>query len=175
MKITDADAASQPFAHLFGLAPRADNKGYPKKSKKASDQDDDDKRDGETQDEYDERKRRERDADDDDSDEEMRGTGLIAAARTRERARLAAIFQHPACGTAQGVEMAYSLAFKTRMSRTEARAILDSYGDTKVVDASAMFSSRASRNPQLGTFNPGAMSAAPADRMVTAMKKSREN
>lgn len=55
---------------------------------------------------------------DDDPHEEMSGSSPVAAARRHERARCAAIFDHPAA--ASNMVMAANLAFKTRLTRAEA-------------------------------------------------------
>lgn len=80
--------------------------------------------------------------DDDDDDEEMRGKGAVARARRREQARCAAIMGSKAAG--RNVELAANLAFKTRMTRQEALAILRSS------PAAVSTMSRSARNPSLG-------------------------
>ncbi|WP_342616979.1 hypothetical protein [Rhodoferax sp. GW822-FHT02A01] len=57
-----------------------------------------------------------------DPPEEMRGSSPIAVARRRERARCAAIIGHDAA--ASNMVLAANLAFKTRMTRAEAMAVL---------------------------------------------------
>lgn len=59
----------------------------------------------------------------DDSPGELRGTSVEAVSRLRERARCAAIVQAPAAS--RNPALARSLAFDTRMCRTDAIALLD--------------------------------------------------
>lgn len=54
---------------------------------------------------------------------ELRGNSIEAASRLRERARCAAIVQAPAAN--RNPMLARSLAFDTRMGRTEAIALLE--------------------------------------------------
>ena len=58
-----------------------------------------------------------------DSKDEMHGCSLVATARRRERARCAAIFASPAA--AAHLALAANLAFKTRMTRGDAVALLE--------------------------------------------------
>jgi hypothetical protein len=85
------------------------------------------------------------DPDAEDDDDEMRGKSAIARARRREQARCAAIMGSKFA--ARNVEMAANLAFKTRMTRQEALAILRSAPGSS---AGAQSQRRADRNPQLG-------------------------
>jgi hypothetical protein len=82
--------------------------------------------------------------DDEDKDEEMRGNSAAAQARRREQARCAAIFASPAA--ARNPVLAANLAFKGRMPRREAVALLEG----TPAPAAASHESRASRNPQVG-------------------------
>lgn len=86
----------------------------------------------------------ERADDDDDDDEEMRGKSAIAKARRREQARCAAIFASPAA--ARNPVLAANLAFKGRMPRSEAIAMLES----TPAPASAAHVQRSAKNPNLG-------------------------
>jgi hypothetical protein len=98
-----------------------------------------------------------------DTDQDMQGDSLLARARARERARCAAIM-----GSAEGQRnpmLAANLAFKTRITRVEALALLA--GTAPV--ATSLHPERASRNPRIGAFvgsgaSPGAMVAAGWDR-----------
>lgn len=90
------------------------------------------------------------DEDDDDPDEEMKGKSAAAQARRREQARCAAIFAHSAAG--KNPQLAANLAFKTRMSRGEALAILE--GTPAPAPSRAAHPGRGAQNPNL--------SAAPA-------------
>jgi hypothetical protein len=105
----------------------------------------------------------------------MRGSGTLAAARRRERARCAAIFASPACSTQEGFDAACRLAFKSQTTRSEALTILSSMaGTARMTRLMSDSSGRAARNPQLGTFGGGVVSGAPANRMVELMRRSRE-
>lgn len=79
---------------------------------------------------------------DDDKDEEMRGKSATAQARLREQARCAAIFGSKAA--AGNPVLAANLAFKTRMGRTEALAVLEA---TPAQATSTGNPNRAARNP----------------------------
>lgn len=81
-------------------------------------------------------------AEDDDKDEEMRGKSAAAQARLREQARCAAIFSHKAAAAHPVV--AANLAFTTRMSRSEALAVLDGLPAKAMAPGHA---GRAARNP----------------------------
>ena len=83
------------------------------------------------------------DAEDDDDEEEMRGNSVASRARRREQARCASIMSSRAAG--RNVVLAANLAFTTRMTRTEALAILDA-----TPAASVAGQGRAARNPSLG-------------------------
>lgn len=83
-------------------------------------------------------------ADDEDDDEEMRGKSAVARGRRREQARCAAIFASKAA--AHNPVLAANLAFKTRMTRSEAIAMLEG----TPAPASSAHASRAARNPDIG-------------------------
>lgn len=106
-----------------------DDSGKGKRGKRADDGDDEDD---------------DSDPDAEDDDDEMRGKSASARARRREQARCAAIMGSKAAG--RNVELAANLAFKTRMTRQEALAILR----TSPAGASAQSQARAERNPRLG-------------------------
>jgi hypothetical protein len=110
-----------------------DDSGKGKKGKRADDGD------GDGDDEEDDT-----DPDAEDDDDEMRGKSAVARARRREQARCAAIMGSKAAG--RNVELAANLAFKTRMTRQEALAILR----TSPAGASDQSQARAARNPRLG-------------------------
>jgi hypothetical protein len=114
-----------------------DEKSSKAKSKAESDDDEDAEED-------DDKKDAKADDGDDDDDEEMRGKSAAARARRREQARCAAIFASPAA--ARNPVLAANLAFKTRMTRTEALATLEG----TPAPASATHVNRAARNPNLG-------------------------
>ncbi len=107
------------------------------KGKKGKRAEDDDEREPDAEDEDD------TDPDAEDDDGEMRGKSAVARARRREQARCAAIMGSKAAG--RNVELAANLAFKTRMTRQEALAVLRSSPA-----ASSVNQSRAARNPNLG-------------------------
>jgi hypothetical protein len=127
----DASADDEP-----GDDDKGDKKDAKGKRAKAVDDDDDEKKDDDAK------------AEDDDDEEEMRGKSTAARARLRERARCAAIFGCKAA--ADNVALAANLAFKTKMTRQEAIAVLR---DTPA-SASAS-SSRADRNPRIGPAGHG--------------------
>ena len=106
----------------------------------------------------------------DDDDKEMRGNSPAAQARRREQARCAAIFASPAA--ARNPVLAATLAFTTRMSRTEAVAVLES----TPAPASALHPQRAARNPQVGATGgaPLAPAAAVAARWEIGRASCRE-
>ena len=112
-----------------------DQKSSKAKSKAESD-DDEDAEEGDED--------KEKAEDDDDGDEEMRGKSAVARARLREQARCAAIFASKAA--ARNPVLAANLAFKTRMTRSEAIATLEG----TPAPASAAHVSRSARNPNLG-------------------------
>lgn len=105
-----------------------DEKDGKAKGKKARAEDDDDD---------------ERADEDDDDEEEMRDKSSAARARRREQARCASIMGAREAG--RNVELAANLAFKTRMTRQEALAVLRS------TPAASIAPQRADRNPSLGT------------------------
>jgi hypothetical protein len=97
--------------------------------------------------------------DGDDKDEEMRGKSATAQARRREQARCAAIFGSKAA--AGNPVLAANLAFKTRMGRTEALAVLEA--TPAAAAAVPVNANRAARNPGIaagGAMNPGGPQAA---------------
>jgi len=191
MKLSSKVASALSFAHLGGLARKSkasaeedDDKKDPadKGAKAEGDDDERKKRDGETDDEYaarmaamdddesaegddpekkddDEEDKPSAKADDDDKDEEMRGKSAVAQARLREQARCAAIFSHKAA--ASNPVLAANLAFKTRMSRTEALAVLEA---TPAAAGAHVNASRAARNPGIAAGN----AAAPSGQQATA-------
>lgn len=85
---------------------------------------------------------------DDDSDEEMRGKSASALARRREQARCAAIFASPAA--ARNPVLAANLAFKSRMGRNEALAVLDGTPAAR----SPAHAGRSDGNPRVGAGQP---------------------
>jgi len=159
--------------------------GDSKKSKKAKraevddDEDDDKKNDAEGDDDSpddDDKKSSKKakraddgDGDGDEDDEpEMRGNSPVARARRREQARCAAIFNCSAAG--KNIALAANLAFKTRLPRSEAIAILR---DTPAASSpSEAHSGRAARNPNLGSAT-GTLASDPSDRMVARMRAAR--
>jgi hypothetical protein len=206
MKLSNADAGSLSFAHLAGLAPRAekgdDDKDYGRKSSKKASEDEDDEDDKKEQDRSDgdskksraaeddkDDDRDEKDAseddkgddeddkksskkakraDDEDDDTEMRGNSPVARARRREQARCAAIFADPKA--AHNPVLAASLAFETRLPRSEALAVLRSTPmAASPFDHSA---ARSARNPSLGPSG-GSGATDPSDRMVARMRAAR--
>ena len=133
-----------------------------KKGKKAEDEKDKEKMDEDEDDDSaeddspkkedeDDKKSKKSKADDGDDDEddkedketEMRGSSVAADARRREQARCAAIFSSPSA--AKNPELAANLAFKTRMPRSEALAVLEG---TKVAPVARY--DRSARNPNVG-------------------------
>jgi hypothetical protein len=112
---------------------------------RAEDDDPDSKaKDGDEEDEGDDKPTKKDAKADGDDDEEMRGNSVAAAARRREQARCAAIFASPAA--ARNPVLAANLAFKSRMSRGEALAILEA----TPAAAAAGHPDRAARNPRVG-------------------------
>jgi hypothetical protein len=107
-------------------------------SKAAADDVDEDEDDG------DEKKKSKKAKADDDNDEEMRGKSATAQARLREQARCASIFASPAA--ARNPVLAANLAFKSRMSRGEALAILEA----TPAAATAGHPTRSAGNPRVG-------------------------
>jgi hypothetical protein len=113
--------------------------------KSAEGEDDDAKAEDDKPDEKDDDKKDAKASDDDDDkDEEMRGKSAAAQARLREQARCAAIFASPAA--ARNPVAAANLAFKTRMTRGEALALLEAMP----ASAQGGNASRAARNPRVG-------------------------
>jgi hypothetical protein len=86
---------------------------------------------------------------DDDSDDEMRGKSAAAQARLREQARCASIFASPAA--ARNPVLAANLAFKSRMGRGEALAILEA----TPAAATAGHPARSAGNPRVGAGADG--------------------
>lgn len=127
-----------------------DKKDDDKKDSNASA--DDDYNDGQTEDDKpegddDDKKSKSKASDDkkdEDPDEEMRGNSAAASARRREQARCAAIFACPQA--ARNPVLAANLAFKTRMSRAEALAVLEA----TPAGAAAVNTNRSARNPNVG-------------------------
>lgn len=111
-----------------------DNDEVPKTRKAKSEEDDEEAED-----------------DDDDLDIEMRGNSREARARRREQSRCAAIFSSKAA--ARNPELAANLAFKTRLPRSEALAVLE--GTTAQVPH-GVYQTRSARNPQV---SPGGVPA----------------
>ncbi|MBB3637161.1 hypothetical protein [Variovorax atrisoli] len=89
-----------------------------------------------------------------DEDEEMHGSGTMAAARDRERARCEAIV-NCAAGL-RNPALAKSIAFTSRMTRKEGIALLESTPAAATVDRRNQ--ARADRNPRIGA-HPGEFSA----------------
>lgn len=81
-----------------------------------------------------------------DEDEEMFGTGPIADARRRERARCEAIISSPA--GLKNPALAKVIAFDSRMTRKEGLALLESTPPAATVDRRNQ--ARADRNPPIG-------------------------
>lgn len=114
-----------------------DTKG---RKSRAADGDDDD-------DDEDEPKGKKSRAEDDDDEEEMTGKSAVAGARRRERARCAAIFNHPAA--AENPQLACSLAFETTLTRQGALAVLKSQAG-RTANRADLGAGRRDRNPSLG-------------------------
>lgn len=91
----------------------------------------------------DEPKKKDDDSGEDD-DEEMRGKSAIARARLREQARCAEIMGCRAAG--RNVVLAAQLALTTRLTRTEAIAMLET-----TPSAAPVGQGREARNPKLGS------------------------
>jgi hypothetical protein len=102
--------------------------------------------------------------DDDDKDEEMRGNSAAAQARRREQARCAAIFASPAAG--RNPVLAANLAFKSRMPRGEALAMLEGTPAPAAVSSNPAL---AARNPSVGA-GPG---AGPSSRQAASASMDR--
>lgn len=107
-----------------------------------------------------------------DEDEEMFGTGAIADARRRERARCDAIIRSPA-GLKNPV-LAQTIAFTSTMTRKEAMALLESTPPAATADS--RYQARADRNPRVGSHpseSSASQSAGPA-RMHGALAAEAE-
>jgi hypothetical protein len=110
-------------------------------------------------DDKDERKSKKAKAEDEnDDDEEMRGSSSAAQARRREQARCAAIFASPAA--AKNPVLAANLAFKSRMGRVEAVALLES--SPASATHSSNYGDRSARNPRIGAGGSGSLSSSQA-------------
>jgi len=119
---------------------------------KASDDGQTDSEDGDNEDGGDKKGKKAKADDDEDKDEEMRGNSVAAAARRREQARCATIFGSTAA--ARNPVLAANLAFKTRMSRDEALAVLEA-----TPSAAQNNLSRANRNPNVGAGASSSMTS----------------
>ena len=131
------------------------------KDKKMEDEDMDDerkKRDDETDDEHMARVSAMDEKDEKDDDDE-KGSASALAARSRERARCAAIFSSPAA--ARNPVLAANLAFSTSLSRKESLALLEA----TPAPAAPGNPGRASRNPNVGA---GAPTGATSHQAVSA-------
>lgn len=139
---------------------REDGGGDGSKGKKSKKAEDDTDKDPDAEDDKKARHAEDDDADPDaeDDEDEMRGKSAAARARIREQARCAAIMSSKAAG--RNVELAANLAFKTRMTRQEALAIL-----RNSPAASSASQDRSSRNPRLGA---GAESQRSSSQAATA-------
>lgn len=93
------------------------------------------------------------DGDGDDDKEEMSGKSAASQARLREQARCAAIFASSAA--ARNPVLAANLAFKTRMTRAEALAVLES---TPAPVAAVSHPSRSANNPRAAATPAAAVS-----------------
>lgn len=168
MSLQKAVANALSFAHLGGIgrgkaskaaaedeedkkdekAEAEDDEEKKKDDESAEGEDDDAKAEDDKPDEKDDDKKdakaKAEDDDEEDKDEEMRGKSAAAQARLREQARCAAIFASPAA--ARNPVLAANLAFKGRMPRREAIALLEG----TPAPAAASHQSRAARNPQVG-------------------------
>lgn len=112
---------------------------------------------------------------DEDSEDELLGDGAMAAARQRERARCQAIISCEAAATNR--PLAISLAFTTRMTRTEAIAMLQLAPACPEPDRYNQ--ARADRNPRVGSPTsdaPPAREAAASrmhDTLAAEMQRTR--
>lgn len=124
-RAADDDDQKEDKSSKRSRAEEDDDDKEDKSSKRSRASDDDDECEDEDEKKDSKRSRRARaedDEDDDDDKDEMTGRSAAANARRRERARCAAIFEHPAA--ADNVALAASLAFETSMTRREAVAVL---------------------------------------------------
>lgn len=119
---------------------KAEDESSDEDSKKAAD---DKPAEGEDKDEADDKEKAK--AEDDDKDEEMKGASAVARGRLREQARCASIFASQAA--ARNPVLAANLAFKTRMSRAEALALLEATPGAAAPGNAA----RSARNPNVST------------------------
>lgn len=129
-----------------------DKKESRRRARRAEDDDDDKRAEGDE----DDQRAADDDGDDDGDKEEMRGRSAVARARSRERARCAAIFmsRHAAGNPA----MAAELAFNTTLSRKEAISVL-------AAAPVGARNQRADRNPRLG---PGGEPSPSSSQAVSA-------
>ena len=129
--------------------------------------DDREKREDETDDEYKARVSAMDEAKDEDDDDE-KGDASALAARSRERARCAAIFASPAA--ARNPVLAANLAFGTNLSRQMSLALLQA----TPAPAAPGNPTRASRNPNVGAGAPTSATShqAVSARWDTAMVKA---
>lgn len=121
------------------------------KAKTASAEDDDDKDDKKPEGKKGSKASASGPDEDEDDAEELHGKSAVARARLREQARCAAIMGCRAAG--RNVPLAAQLALSTRMTRDEAIAVLE---NTPAASADTS-SSRAARNPRLGSGGEVAM------------------
>ena len=151
------------FAHLAGvgqmspaLLPAAAASDTPDDDE--GEDDEREKREDETDDEYKARVSAMDEAKDEDDDDE-KGNASALAARSRERARCAAIFASPAA--ARNPVLAANLAFGTDLSRQKSLALLQA----TPAPAAPGNPTRASRNPNVGA---GAPTSATSHQAISA-------